>query len=430
MGQIQAAASHDGMEIALLAWSGVYPDTTGHSMKGFAMLTLADVFAGFRSGLAARPFLPRVAITLLLGALAVADKACAGIVIGPGGHFPFGGTTQWEANAEAESFASGITPWSFNGTGTTSTAPGSTSSIAQGFEDVSVPYGASMRLSHLAIATTTNSPKTAELKASSSAAGALYAGRSSVRGWATAVINDRVLVKPAGGSFNFGLIEFEWTVTGNLRSMIDSGGSLGDGRPLNTPHGIKWAHYAKAETFVAYRDPSTGAIEQSNQTISQISMVGNPMTADQEGARDYLRHSLPDPQTVRGVIHLPNYTLYDINPPVSNTGGYTNLIAGSWRDPIPLMIGLSVFHNAVWEVEDFGTIEVEASADFGSTAVLTGVRLYNPDGSPYTGQWTLESENGIDYNEVVAVPEPSTCMMALAGLACGGTSMCRRRKRA
>jgi len=31
---------------------------------------------------------------------------------------------------------------------------------------------------------------------------------------------------------------------------------------------------------------------------------------------------------------------------------------------------------------------------------------------------------------VSAVPEPSTCMMALAGLACGGYSMWRRRKRA
>jgi hypothetical protein len=31
---------------------------------------------------------------------------------------------------------------------------------------------------------------------------------------------------------------------------------------------------------------------------------------------------------------------------------------------------------------------------------------------------------------VTAVPEPSTCAMALAGLACGGYSLFRRRKRA
>ena len=34
------------------------------------------------------------------------------------------------------------------------------------------------------------------------------------------------------------------------------------------------------------------------------------------------------------------------------------------------------------------------------------------------------------YMKVAAVPEPSTCMMALAGLACGGYTMFRRRKRA
>ena len=31
---------------------------------------------------------------------------------------------------------------------------------------------------------------------------------------------------------------------------------------------------------------------------------------------------------------------------------------------------------------------------------------------------------------LAAVPEPSTCAMALAGLACGGYSMFRRRKQA
>ena len=31
-------------------------------------------------------------------------------------------------------------------------------------------------------------------------------------------------------------------------------------------------------------------------------------------------------------------------------------------------------------------------------------------------------------NDTVAVPEPSTCAMALAGLACGGYTMSRRRR--
>jgi len=41
--------------------------------------------------------------------------------------------------------------------------------------------------------------------------------------------------------------------------------------------------------------------------------------------------------------------------------------------------------------------------------------------------------NGVRIDAIsvtAALPEPSTCAMALAGLACGGYSMSRRRKRA
>ncbi len=44
-----------------------------------------------------------------------------------------------------------------------------------------------------------------------------------------------------------------------------------------------------------------------------------------------------------------------------------------------------------------------------------------------TGAWQFPMMNAL---QVRADPEPSTCMMALAGLACGGYSMLRRRKRA
>jgi hypothetical protein len=44
---------------------------------------------------------------------------------------------------------------------------------------------------------------------------------------------------------------------------------------------------------------------------------------------------------------------------------------------------------------------------------------------------TVTQVNGITGTGVFSiVPEPSTYAMALAGLACGGYSMCRRRKRA
>ena len=56
-------------------------------------------------------------------------------------------------------------------------------------------------------------------------------------------------------------------------------------------------------------------------------------------------------------------------------------------------------------------------------------------GTGLTGQMVLRSYDGTNfgpagYATVVSVPEPSTSCMALAGLACGGYSLFRRRKRA
>jgi hypothetical protein len=44
--------------------------------------------------------------------------------------------------------------------------------------------------------------------------------------------------------------------------------------------------------------------------------------------------------------------------------------------------------------------------------------------------WAAFSAGSKAAFSIAAVPEPSTCIMALAGLACGGFSMWRRRKRA
>ena len=51
-------------------------------------------------------------------------------------------------------------------------------------------------------------------------------------------------------------------------------------------------------------------------------------------------------------------------------------------------------------------------------------------GANYAGFNSFESGDDLIANGTVPVPEPSTCIMALAGLACGGYSMFRRRKRA
>ena len=111
------------------------------------------------------------------------------------------------------------------------------------------------------------------------------------------------------------------------------------------------------------------------------------------------------------------------------------------------------------------TISTGANTEIAGNVIATDSALYVPDGtylSFYTSDYSqyivwdnnyqavlyystknidgdfgwdsssypITDENGWRIGSVQAVPEPSTYAMALAGLACGGYSMWRRRKRA
>ena len=380
------------------------------------MLAVARLLAGSRTLPATTPPRRRLGIALGIAALTIAVQARADIVIGPGGHVPFGGASQWEARGESVTMF-GTEGWTLGGI-TTGTS-----------KEKSVQDGnATVWVDNVAVTQTSG---TAKLSAEASVnAVHLGSGRVSARGWSTAIINDIVFVQPAGGSFNFGKIDFEWTIDGELQFLMESE----SGMPLNMPHGVKWAHYAKAQTFVTYTDPFTGVIEHSDETIGQISMLrsgASPMTADQQGGLDYLRNSFEsDPQTVNATIQLGSVPHWEDYQQYSQSSGYTNLVNGPWGFPIPVMLGLATFYNVIWEVEDFGSLTAGINAKFGQTATLTGVRLYNSDGSPYTGQWTLVSQNGIDYPEMAPVPEPSSLALAAAGGLLAGWRTLRRRRAA
>ena len=73
----------------------------------------------------------------------------------------------------------------------------------------------------------------------------------------------------------------------------------------------------------------------------------------------------------------------------------------------------------------FSDSESNIVASINSTTSLSRL-IYEFDMNPDNDV----SNPTIRYSFVAAVPEPSTCAMALAGLACGGYSMWRRRKQA
>jgi len=80
--------------------------------------------------------------------------------------------------------------------------------------------------------------------------------------------------------------------------------------------------------------------------------------------------------------------------------------------------GLIGFNN----LQTTGTVNGQSGFDNGSGGIL---------GFPTSvGDLFIASDTGAAGTFVTAVPEPSTCAMALAGIACGGHSVLRRRKRA
>lgn len=66
----------------------------------------------------------------------------------------------------------------------------------------------------------------------------------------------------------------------------------------------------------------------------------------------------------------------------------------------------------------------------GLRSVLAGGGTWNDLVSTGTFTFSTEPDNDSVFRVQAVVPEPSTCAMALAGIACGGFSMWRRRKRA
>jgi len=92
----------------------------------------------------------------------------------------------------------------------------------------------------------------------------------------------------------------------------------------------------------------------------------------------------------------------------------------------PLLFPISAALNA----DTFGLLKINFQPDSNLDQLLLSgtvtTPLINNTNEAFTNSYWFASAVGV----VAPVPEPSTYCMALAGLACGGFSMFRRRKRA
>ena len=76
---------------------------------------------------------------------------------------------------------------------------------------------------------------------------------------------------------------------------------------------------------------------------------------------------------------------------------------------------------------DYGTFNADNFKPYYSEEFFD--QVYNYSGSTFASD-SWAGNQGFRLAAIATVPEPSTCAMALAGLACGGFSIWRRRKRA
>lgn len=84
----------------------------------------------------------------------------------------------------------------------------------------------------------------------------------------------------------------------------------------------------------------------------------------------------------------------------------------------PLLLNASLVANAQLRVGRADAVPVtgEGSAQFGNTAAVTSLQVWDPDTGTYTGRFSLLTESPTPYPFQAPVPEPSAAWLAGAGL--------------
>jgi hypothetical protein len=173
----------------------------------------------------------------------------------------------------------------------------------------------------------------------------------------------------------------------------------------------------------------------SNDAINQAGGVGNTVVY---GGTTLTWTAIASTNAVSAISNIgsfgvPVYLASGTRITPSDT--VTGLWSGSLLAPInefltaPFFFNTSVWTGTLPNGTGAGSFTLGSGSEFGSTPGLS-----NKSNSEWveTGATPSNfSSNMYGISQVLtAVPEPSTCIMVVAGLACGGSSMVRRRKRA
>lgn len=354
---------------------------------------------------------------LLAGApwLALAP-AIGGVVIGSGGNTPFGGSSSYVAVGEL-SGASGDKRWDYAGTATTSrreTLPGNSGFVT---------------LDHV-VATDTGA---LSLSAAASATLAFAGGTLKLRGWSESILNDYVQVLTHGTPFSGGFISVKWRVDGTLAASYRvPAGYPGD---LGAAYGWEGTHIAHAATYFSVIDPVSRDLVTSVQSnLGHMRLISGHSSA-------------PSDNKLLATEYMEDIDLFSAN---SVNGPFRGKRSWESRDDIDKEVGredqvpiaagvvdvqfaLGSYYNGYWHQIDFGGLEIGLDALFDHTATIGEVHLFNPDGTPYVGQWELVSGKGYDYPEFIVggpaagVPLPATALLVVLGLGAGALRPSRRR---
>lgn len=341
-------------------------------------------------------------ITLLLGAVCTAVESQAGVIVSSTGHTAFGGASAWAASGLVlDHDGNQVDSWDH---ADFTPAYQLTRSVQNDNASIDLFNNVGTRT-----AGTATLSAAAKISAQNLQSGKIYA-----RGWSLAMINDRIRVEPADVHMTHGTVQLEWTVHGNLDF-----GMVSQYAPLNSRQGLKWAHYATAQTFVSWRDPVT-FVEQIQRTTADsiaLNRINSGLTDEQKGGLHFLQtDGEPNPQTLNAEWYFAD-GMMEYAPPTSQVNqvrSFVQVYDAPMFASVDVMLGLFVSYNAVWDLEDFGGLDSNLESMFDQTAELTGVRLFDGNGAAYTGQWSLVSDNGMSY-PVAAVPEPSAIVLIAAG---------------